>query len=390
MRVALVGPLHPWRGGIAQYLGLLGESLAPRAEVRGFTFTRQYPDFLFPGASQRDPAAEPPRFPVDATLDSIGPWSWRRTAAALERFAPGLVILKWWLPFFGPGFASSVGPVRARGSRVMLVCDNLVPHEKRPFDDAFSRWMLRNSDGYLIMSESVERDLDRLKPGAPRRRVLHPLYAQFDRGRYTRESARAKLGLTGEVALFFGYEHRFEAYLPKEKRVLGYFALPVQVGDEIVAAIDLKTDRVRQKLLMQKWTWVSHGSARSHKRSMAPCMPAARYLENFGVAQWFNPRWEEGLDFKRRNSLPDSRERQRYRKPVRAEQKLNLSLGGEFPAAPNEAIAELEQAAVRAVVAVHQPLLARMKDVTAERERPEKGQGGGQQQATEAFGIAQT
>jgi glycosyltransferase involved in cell wall biosynthesis len=210
MRVALVGPLHPWRGGIAQYLGLLGESLAERAEVRGFTFTRQYPDFLFPGARQRDPDAEPPRFPVAATLDSIGPWSWRSTASALERFAPGLVILKWWLPFFGPGFASSVGPLRKHGSRVMLVCDNLVPHEKRPFDDTFSRWMLRNSDGYLVMSESVERDLDRLKPGAPRRRVLHPLYAQFDRGRYTRESARAKLGLTGEVALFFGYIRHYK------------------------------------------------------------------------------------------------------------------------------------------------------------------------------------
>jgi uncharacterized protein len=68
------------------------------------------------------------------------------------------------------------------------------------------------------------------------------------------------------LALFFGYEHRFEAYLPKEKRVLGYFALPVLVGDEIVAAIDLKTDRARQRLLVQRWTWVGRGSSRSHKR----------------------------------------------------------------------------------------------------------------------------
>jgi glycosyltransferase involved in cell wall biosynthesis len=75
---------------------------------------------------------------------------------------------------------------------------------------AFTRWMLRNSDGYLVMSESVERDLDRLKPGAPRRRVLHPLYAQFDRGRTTRESARARLGLDGEVAVFFGYVRHYK------------------------------------------------------------------------------------------------------------------------------------------------------------------------------------
>jgi uncharacterized protein len=68
------------------------------------------------------------------------------------------------------------------------------------------------------------------------------------------------------LALIFGYEHRFEAYLPKEKRRFGYFALPVLVGDEIVAAIDLKTDRERRKLLMQQWTWIGRGSSRSHKR----------------------------------------------------------------------------------------------------------------------------
>ena len=207
MRIALVGPLHPWRGGIAQYLGLLGEALMDRSEVRAVTFTRQYPEFLFPGSSQRDPAAPPPGFPVAPLLDSIGPWTWPRTAAHLERFAPGLVVLKWWLPFFGPAFASSVGPLRRRGTRVVLVCDNLVPHERRPLDGAFTRWMLGVSDGCLVMSESVERDLDRLKPGAPRRRVRHPFYAQFDRGRWTRESARAALGLApdAEVALFFGY-----------------------------------------------------------------------------------------------------------------------------------------------------------------------------------------
>ena len=209
-RIGLVGPLHPWRGGLAQYLQLLGETLSTRAEVQAVTFTRQYPDFLFPGTSQFDPEAPKPRFPTAALLDSIGPWSWRASAAHLERFAPGAVILKWWMPFFAPAFASTVGPLRRRGTRVILVCDNLVPHEPRFYDAAFSAWMMRNSDGYLVMSDSVERDLDTLKPGAPRRRVPHPFYAQFDRGRHTRESAREALGLTGDVALFFGYVRHYK------------------------------------------------------------------------------------------------------------------------------------------------------------------------------------
>jgi glycosyltransferase involved in cell wall biosynthesis len=209
-RIALVGPLSPWRGGLAQYLQLLGEALARDAEVRAVTFTRQYPGFLFPGTSQRDAGAPRPGFPTEALLDSIAPWSWRRTAAHLERFAPGAVILKWWMPFFAPAFASAVGPLRRRGTRVVLVCDNLVPHEPRFYDAACTAWMMRNSDGYLVMSDSVERDLDRLKPGAPRRRVAHPFYAQFDRGRWTRESARERLGLEGEVALFFGYVRHYK------------------------------------------------------------------------------------------------------------------------------------------------------------------------------------
>ncbi|MFM7232852.1 MAG: glycosyltransferase [bacterium] len=209
-RIALVGPVHPWRGGLAQYLQLLGETLQAHAEVRAVTFTRQYPDFLFPGTSQFDPEAPRPTFPTEAMLDSIGPWTWRRAAAHLERFAPGAVILKWWMPFFAPAFASAVGPLRRRGTRVVLVCDNLVPHEPRFYDRAFTDWMMRNSDGYLVMSDSVERDLDRLKPGAPRRRVPHPFYAQFDRGRHTRESARAALGLEGDVALFFGYVRHYK------------------------------------------------------------------------------------------------------------------------------------------------------------------------------------
>ena len=64
----------------------------------------------------------------------------------------------------------------------------------------------------------------------------------------------------------FGYEHRFEAYLPRDKRQFGYFALPVLVGDRIVAALDLKTDRAERKLLIQQWTWVGDGKSRQHKR----------------------------------------------------------------------------------------------------------------------------
>ena len=94
------------------------------------------------------------------------------------------------------------------------------------------------------------------------------------------------------VQLFFDYEHRFEAYVPKEKRVFGYFACPVLVGDEIVAAIDLKTDRERRKLLVQKWTWVGRGSARAYKKKVEA---ALHRFEKFQLAPTLEPALEQSI-----------------------------------------------------------------------------------------------
>jgi hypothetical protein len=84
------------------------------------------------------------------------------------------------------------------------------------------------------------------------------------------------------LQLFFDYEHRFEAYVPREKRLFGYFALPVLVGDEIVAAIDLKTDREQQKLLVQQWTWLGNGSRRLRKKRIEE---ALHRFEHFQLAR---------------------------------------------------------------------------------------------------------
>jgi uncharacterized protein len=82
--------------------------------------------------------------------------------------------------------------------------------------------------------------------------------------------------------LFFGYQHRFEAYVPRQRRVFGYFAQPVLVGDEIAAAIDLKTDRERQKLLVQQWTWIGKSRRRLDKKKIEE---ALHRFERFQLAR---------------------------------------------------------------------------------------------------------
>jgi hypothetical protein len=84
------------------------------------------------------------------------------------------------------------------------------------------------------------------------------------------------------LALFFGYEHRFEAYVPKEKRVYGYFSQPVLIGDEIVAVLDLKTDRERQKLLVQKWTWIAKDARAARRKQIEE---ALHRFERFQLAK---------------------------------------------------------------------------------------------------------
>ncbi|MBD3161562.1 MAG: glycosyltransferase [Candidatus Eisenbacteria bacterium] len=217
MNLAYVGTAYPMRGGIAQFNALLARELMKSHTVRFYSFTRQYPELLFPGKTQIEEGEDPA--PVDARpmVDSILPWTWRRTADAIARERPDGLIFKYWMPFFAPCFGTIARRVRRRRlpgggkTRVVVVCDNVVPHEKRPFDDLLTRYMLGAGDGFVVMSRAVERDLRRYRPEAPAVRIPHPLYTHFGEPMPKRE-ARRRLGWDPDrrVLLFFGYIRRYK------------------------------------------------------------------------------------------------------------------------------------------------------------------------------------
>lgn len=238
--MALLGPAYPFRGGIAQYLALLYRALETRATVTQFSLLRQYPGFLFPGKSQKDDSEEPLLVPDEPVLDMLAPWRWPQAARRVAQWRPDGLVFKWWLPYFGPAYATVLRAARRGGAVNVMIADNLIPHEKRPLDSLFTRWVTSATDAYIVMSESVEADLDRLAPGALRRRVPHPLYLQYA-STLTREEARALLGLEGDVVLFFGFVRHYKgldtlldampAILAKRKVTLvvaGEFYEPVQ------------------------------------------------------------------------------------------------------------------------------------------------------------------
>jgi glycosyltransferase involved in cell wall biosynthesis len=211
-RFTLVGPLYPYRGGIAHFLETMYRGLGARGHnLEAITYTRQYPELLFPGKTQL--AEERPADPVPAErlIDTLNPWSWIKTGLHVRRRRPDALVYKYWMPFFAPAYGTVTRMARHRGVRSIVVVDNALPHERRPGDKLLGRYFLNACDGFIVMSESVEDDLRALGASAPIRRVQHPTYDRFGDAP-SKQQARSALDLPPDapVLLFFGFVRRYK------------------------------------------------------------------------------------------------------------------------------------------------------------------------------------
>ncbi len=201
------------RGGIAHYVALLYKKFIERGhEVKIVSFKRQYPSIFFPGKTQQDTSKEVVSLPSEPILDSIGPLSWVRTFLAIYRYQPDLVIFKYWMPFFAPSYAAVSFLTRLfTKTKLMYICDNIIPHEHRIEDRVLTHIGLWNIHYFIVQSESVKKDLLKFKPAAKYREVPHPVYEIFS-DQYTQEQARKKLKLGKEerVILFFGFIREYK------------------------------------------------------------------------------------------------------------------------------------------------------------------------------------
>ena len=215
-RIAVVGPMHPYRGGIAHFTEMTVQGLAERGhDVRPVSFSRQYPELLFPGETQYEPESDAPEVVRDAPrlLDSINPLSWFRTGLHLRDVAPDAVVFQYWMPFFAPAYGVVARGLRRHyGIPSFAVVHNALPHERHPGDAWLSRFFLRACAGHVVMSDAVAEDTRRLAGPAPRlRRIAHPVYERFG-DPVPRAEARAALDLPADapVLLFFGFVREYK------------------------------------------------------------------------------------------------------------------------------------------------------------------------------------
>jgi len=210
----MIGTAYPHRGGIAHFNTLLFRTLQKRGhKVHMISFTRQYPSIFFPGKTQFE-AKENPDLDIGAEpmLDSIGPISWFRVARRVREINPDLIIFKYWMPFFAPAFGTIARRAKARrNTKVLFICDNIIPHERRPGDRLLTRWAISSVDYFIVMSDAVKNDLLQFLPNANYRLVQHPVYEIFGKT-YDKSEARSALNLPPDqrIVLFFGYIRRYK------------------------------------------------------------------------------------------------------------------------------------------------------------------------------------
>ncbi len=213
MRVIIIGPAHPLRGGLASYNERLAKQFIDEGnEVTIYTFSLQYPSFIFPGTTQYSTESKPSNLTINVCINSINPFNWIKVGNNLKNEKPDLVIVRYWLPFMGPCLGFILRQIKKnKQTKIVCIADNIIPHEKRFGDKAFTKYFVQPVDAFITMSDKVMTDLKLFAPTKPTQLVAHPLYDNFGE-KVSKEEARLKLGIKNEelILLFFGFIRKYK------------------------------------------------------------------------------------------------------------------------------------------------------------------------------------
>jgi D-inositol-3-phosphate glycosyltransferase len=210
MKILLLSPAHPLRGGIAASSERLAQVLQEAGhEVVIYSFKLQYPAFLFPGKTQFTDDPPPPGLTIKARLNSVNPLNWLLVGREMAREKPDKIIVRFWLPFMGPCKGTVLRVARwlsRKKTTVTALVDNIIPHEKRPGDRFFARYFIGACDDFVVMSRSVGEEIKEIAGAGEVRFAPHPIYDTYGAA-LDKSTARRQLGIPDEVpvVLFFGF-----------------------------------------------------------------------------------------------------------------------------------------------------------------------------------------
>ncbi|MCR4964301.1 MAG: glycosyltransferase [Bacteroidales bacterium] len=208
MKIIILGTAYPYRGGLAAFNERLAYEFQSQGhEVEIYTFTHQYPDFLFPGKTQYSTEPAPEGLNIVRKVHSYNPFNWFKVGREIARKRPDMMITKFWLPFMSPCFGTIARMVRRnKHTKLISILDNVIPHEHRIGDKMFVRYFIRPTDGFVAMSKSVLQDLRLFTKDKPAAFSPHPLYDHYG-DRLPREEALSLVNLDPNCryVLFFGF-----------------------------------------------------------------------------------------------------------------------------------------------------------------------------------------
>lgn len=177
-----------------------------------YTFSLQYPSFLFPGTSQYSTEPAPAGLNIKVLINSINPLNWIKVGRMLRKESPDLIVVRYWLPFMGPCFGTILRIAKKnKHSKVVCIADNIIPHEKRAGDKAFTQYFIKPVDAFITMSEKVLADLKLFNNTKPAEYIPHPLYDNFGE-KIPKDLARKNLGIAAneKIILFFGFIRKYK------------------------------------------------------------------------------------------------------------------------------------------------------------------------------------
>jgi glycosyltransferase involved in cell wall biosynthesis len=207
--IIIIGPAYPLRGGLATYNERLAKAFTDQGHITEiFTFSLQYPSFLFPGTSQYSEEPAPQDLNIKVCINSINPFNWLKVGLEIKKLKPDLIVVRYWLPFMGPCLGTILRIVKwNKHTKIVCIADNIIPHEKRPGDNIFTNYFIKPIDAFITMSEKVLADLDLFNTKNKKRLFIpHPLYDNFG-DILSKKEAIEKLDLDPSFSylLFFGF-----------------------------------------------------------------------------------------------------------------------------------------------------------------------------------------